>query len=74
MSPVVVCGLQVYIDLKQVESGSLYDDFDMLPPKTIKVNLPSLRDMLSMSCIKSNDVIRPLTVGLHGHGVHLCRG
>jgi hypothetical protein len=29
--------LQVYVDLKQVESGSLYDDFDMLPPKTIKV-------------------------------------
>jgi hypothetical protein len=27
----------VYVDLKQVESGSLYDDFDMLPPKTIKV-------------------------------------
>lgn len=29
--------LQVYVDLKQVESGSLYDDFDMLAPKTIKV-------------------------------------
>ncbi|KAF6251358.1 Calreticulin family-domain-containing protein [Scenedesmus sp. NREL 46B-D3] len=27
---------EVYVDLKQVESGSLYDDFDMLPPKTIK--------------------------------------
>nr|QIE06775.1 calreticulin 2 [Ettlia sp. YC001] len=27
---------EVYIDLKKVESGSLYDDFDMLPPKKIK--------------------------------------
>ncbi|WIA17175.1 hypothetical protein OEZ85_014058 [Tetradesmus obliquus] len=27
---------EVYVDLKQVESGSLYDDFDMLAPKTIK--------------------------------------
>jgi hypothetical protein len=29
---------QVYIDQKQVESGSLYEDFDMLPPKKIKVS------------------------------------
>lgn len=27
---------QVYIDLKEVASGSLTDDWDMLPPKTIK--------------------------------------
>lgn len=26
----------VYIDLKEVQTGSLYDDWDMLPPKTIK--------------------------------------
>jgi len=29
--------LQVYIDKELAESGSLYDDFDMLAPKTIKV-------------------------------------
>jgi hypothetical protein len=27
----------VYIDLKPVENGTLYEDFDMLPPKKIKV-------------------------------------
>mmetsp|Transcript_2711 Transcript_2711/g.6199 ORF Transcript_2711/g.6199 Transcript_2711/m.6199 type:complete len:441 (+) Transcript_2711:83-1405(+) len=27
---------EVQIDLKKVESGSLYEDFDMIPPKTIK--------------------------------------
>lgn len=31
-----VC-LQVLIDLKPVENGTLYDDFDMLAPKKIKV-------------------------------------
>lgn len=29
--------VQVYIDMKPVENGTLYDDFDMLPPKKIKV-------------------------------------
>jgi hypothetical protein len=29
--------LQVYIDKSKVDGGSLYDDFDMLAPKTIKV-------------------------------------
>jgi hypothetical protein len=33
-----VC-VQVLIDLKQVESGSLYDDFEMLAPKKIKVRV-----------------------------------
>lgn len=36
--PRPVLHTQVYIDQKQVESGSLYDDFDMLPPKKIKVH------------------------------------
>jgi hypothetical protein len=30
--------VQVLVDLKSVETGSLYDDFDMLPPKKIKVS------------------------------------
>jgi hypothetical protein len=29
--------LQVYIDKELSESGTLFDDFDMLAPKTIKV-------------------------------------
>ena len=29
--------MQVYIDLKEVAAGSLKEDWDMLPPKTIKV-------------------------------------
>ena len=32
----VVC-LQVLIDMKSVENGTLYDDFEMLAPKKIKV-------------------------------------
>lgn len=31
--------MQVYIDLKEVASGSLYEDWDMLPPKKIKVSI-----------------------------------
>ncbi|GIL91071.1 hypothetical protein Vretimale_9505 [Volvox reticuliferus] len=27
---------KVYVDLKEIASGSLYEDWDMLPPKTIK--------------------------------------
>jgi hypothetical protein len=30
---------QVYIDLQPVENGTLYDDFDMLAPRKIKVGL-----------------------------------
>lgn len=33
------CHVQVLIDLKPVENGTLYDDFDMLPPKKIKVGV-----------------------------------
>ena len=32
------CGLQVLIDLKEVAAGSLFEDWDMLAPKTIKVS------------------------------------
>jgi hypothetical protein len=30
---------EVYIDTNLVDSGSLFDDFDMLPPKKIKASL-----------------------------------
>jgi hypothetical protein len=30
--------MQVLVDLNPSETGSLYDDFDMLPPKKIKVS------------------------------------
>lgn len=30
--------IQVLVDLQTTETGSLYDDFDMLPPKKIKVS------------------------------------
>jgi hypothetical protein len=43
--------LQVYVDLKQVESGSLYDDFDMLPPKTIKVGVQQLALLVLLVCL-----------------------
>ncbi len=34
----------MYIDLKEVAAGSLYEDWDMLPPKKIKVRiLPTCR-------------------------------
>lgn len=33
------CAQQVLIDLKEVAAGSLYDDWDMLAPKTIKVGV-----------------------------------
>lgn len=47
---VSVSMLQVYVDLKKVESGSLYDDFDMLPPKTIKVSISSCSNVLGRCC------------------------
>jgi hypothetical protein len=48
---VVAWLLQVYVDLKQVESGSLYDDFDMLPPKTIKVGAQQLVVLVLLVCL-----------------------
>jgi hypothetical protein len=35
---------QVLIDLKPVENGSLYEDFDMLPPKKIKASVGCARN------------------------------
>jgi hypothetical protein len=47
--------VQVLIDLKQVESGSLYDDFEMLAPKKIKVRVnPLLCLCIFLLCAVTN--------------------
>ena len=48
-----ISALQVYIDLKEVAAGSLAEDWDMLPSKTIKVcfSLHACTDIIHCSCL-----------------------